>query len=108
MVALIAIFAAIAADTDGLQRAELRGILLPGGILFAILLAGAEWVSRGAEAKLRRRAETALRALQVSEERLASILEIAPEAIVAADRGQPHRALQTAAPSMYSAIPPPK
>ncbi len=86
MVALIAIFAAIAADTDGLQLAELRGILLPGGILFAILLAAAEWVSRGAEAKLRRRAETALRALQVSEERLASILEIAPEAIVAADR----------------------
>jgi PAS domain S-box-containing protein len=86
MVALIAIFAAVAADTDGLQLAELRGILLPGGILFAILLAAAEWVSRGAEAKLRRRAETALRALQVSEERLASILEIAPEAIVAADR----------------------
>ncbi|MDQ7249188.1 ATP-binding protein [Dongia sedimenti] len=86
MVALIAIFAAIATDSDGLQLAEVRGILLPGGILFAILLAGAEWVSRGAEAKLRRRAETALRALQVSEERLASILEIAPEAIVAADR----------------------
>jgi PAS domain S-box-containing protein len=86
MVALIAIFAAIASDKDGLQIGELRGILLPGGMLFAILLAGAEWVSRGAEAKLRRRAETALRALQVSEERLASILEIAPEAIVAADR----------------------
>jgi PAS domain S-box-containing protein len=86
MVALIAIFAAIALDTDGLQPAEIRGILLPGGALFAILLACAEWVSRGAEAKLRRRAETALRALQVSEERLASILEIAPEAIVAADR----------------------
>jgi PAS domain S-box-containing protein len=86
MVALIAIFGAVAADRDGLQIEELRGILLPGGILFAILLAGAEWVSRGAEAKLRRRAETALRALQVSEERLASILEIAPEAIVAADR----------------------
>jgi PAS domain S-box-containing protein len=86
MVALIAIFAAIASDSDGLQLGELRGILLPGGILFAILLAAAEWVSRGAEAKLRRRAETALRALQVSEERLASILEIAPEAIVAADR----------------------
>ena len=86
MVALIAIFAAIAADGDGIQINELHGILLPGGILFAILLAGAEWVSRGAEAKLRRRAETALRALQVSEERLASILEIAPEAIVAADR----------------------
>jgi PAS domain S-box-containing protein len=86
MVALIAIFAAIAADTDGLQAGEVRGILLPGGILFAILLAAAEWVSRGAEARLRRRAETALRALQVSEERLASILEIAPEAIVAADR----------------------
>jgi PAS domain S-box-containing protein len=86
MVALIAIFAAIASDTDGLQKAEVDGILLPGGILFAILLAGAEWVSRGAEARLRRRAETALRALQVSEERLASILEIAPEAIVAADR----------------------
>jgi PAS domain S-box-containing protein len=86
MVALIAIFAAIASDTDGLQLGEVRDILLPGGILFAILLAAAEWVSRGAEAKLRRRAETALRALQVSEERLASILEIAPEAIVAADR----------------------
>jgi PAS domain S-box-containing protein len=86
MVALIAIFAAIALDTDGLQVNEVRGILLPGGISFAILLATAEWVSRGAEAKLRRRAETALRALQVSEERLASILEIAPEAIVAADR----------------------
>jgi PAS domain S-box-containing protein len=86
MVALIAIFAAVAVDGDGLQLAELRGILLPGGVLFAILLAGAVWVSRGAEAKLRRRAETALRALQVSEERLASILEIAPEAIVAADR----------------------
>jgi PAS domain S-box-containing protein len=86
MVALIAIFAAVASDGDGLQATEVRYILLPGGILFAILLAGAEWVSRGAEAKLRRRAETALRALQVSEERLASILEIAPEAIVAADR----------------------
>jgi PAS domain S-box-containing protein len=86
MVALIAIFAAIASDSDGLQLGEVRGILLPGGVLFAILLAAAEWVSRGAEAKLRRRAETALRALQVSEERLASILEIAPEAIVAADR----------------------
>jgi PAS domain S-box-containing protein len=86
MVALIAIFAAIASDTDGLQLGEVRFILLPGGVLFAILLAAAEWVSRGAEARLRRRAETALRALQVSEERLASILEIAPEAIVAADR----------------------
>jgi len=86
MVALIAIFAAIASDSDGLQAAEVHGILLPGGILFAILLAGAEWVSRAAEARLRRRAETALRALQVSEDRLASILEIAPEAIVAADR----------------------
>ena len=86
MVALIAIFAAVASDTDGLQRGEIQGILLPGGMLFAILLATAEWVSRGAEARLRRRAETALRALQVSEERLASILEIAPEAIVAADR----------------------
>lgn len=86
MVALIAMFAAIANDADGLQSGEVQGILLPGGVLFAILLAGAEWVSRGAEAKLRRRAETALRALQVSEERLASILEIAPEAIVAADR----------------------
>jgi PAS domain S-box-containing protein len=86
MVALIAVFGAIACDSDGLQLPEIRGILLPGGILFAILLAGAEWVSRGAEARLRRRAEIALRALQVSEERLASILEIAPEAIVAADR----------------------
>ncbi len=86
MVALIAIFTAIASDQDGLQLGEVRYILLPGGILFAFLLAAAEWVSRGAEAKLRRRAETALRALQVSEERLASILEIAPEAIVAADR----------------------
>jgi PAS domain S-box-containing protein len=86
MVALIAIFAAIAIDTDGLQVNEVHFILLPGGFLFALLLAAAEWVSRGAEAKLRRRAETALRALQVSEERLASILEIAPEAIVAADR----------------------
>jgi PAS domain S-box-containing protein len=86
MVALIAIFTAIASDGDGLQPGEVQGILLPGGILFAVLLAAADWVSRGAEAKLRRRAETALRALQVSEERLASILEIAPEAIVAADR----------------------
>jgi len=86
MLALFAIFVAVAVDADGLPVSEVRSILLPGGVLFAALLAGAEWVSRGAEARLRRRAETALRALQVSEERLASILEIAPEAIVAADR----------------------
>jgi PAS domain S-box-containing protein len=86
MLSLFAIFAAVALDTDGLSRAEVLRILVPGGLLFASLLAGAEWVNRTAEVKLRRRAETALRALQVSEERLASILEIAPEAIVAADR----------------------
>ncbi|HVZ02867.1 MAG TPA: ATP-binding protein [Dongiaceae bacterium] len=86
MLSLFAIFAAVAFDTDGLSRDEVMHILVPGGLLFAALLAGAEWVNRTAEVKLRRRAETALRALQVSEERLASILEIAPEAIVAADR----------------------
>jgi len=86
MVSLFAMFAAVGFDRDGLQRGEILHILVPGGLLFAALLAGAEWVNRTAEVKLRRRAETALRALQVSEERLASILEIAPEAIVAADR----------------------
>jgi PAS domain S-box-containing protein len=86
MLSLFAMFASVAFDSDGLPRSEVLHILLPGGLLFAALLAGAEWVSRSAEVKLRRRAETALRALQVSEERLASILEIAPEAIVAADR----------------------
>jgi PAS domain S-box-containing protein len=86
MLSLFAIFAAVALDPNGLSRAEVLRILVPGGLLFASLLAGAEWVNRTAEVKLRRRAETALRALQVSEERLASILEIAPEAIVAADR----------------------
>jgi PAS domain S-box-containing protein len=85
MLALVAIFVAIATDGDGLQIAEIRGVLLPGGLVFAVLLAAAEWASRSAEAKLRRRAESALRALQVSEEKLASILEIAPEAIIAAD-----------------------
>jgi len=86
MLGLIAIFAAVAVDADGLPVSEIQEILVPGGVVFALLLAGGEWVSRMAEARLRRRAETALRALQVSEERLTSILEIAPEAIVAADR----------------------
>jgi PAS domain S-box-containing protein len=86
MLSLFAIFAALAFDHGGLSRTEVLRILLPGGLLFAALLAVAEWVNRTSEVKLRRRAETALRALQVSEERLASILEIAPEAIVAADR----------------------
>jgi PAS domain S-box-containing protein len=86
MLALIAIFAAMATDFDGLSITEIRRVLLPAGMVFAVLLAAAEWISRSAEAKLRLRAEAALRALQLSEERLASILEIAPEAIVAADR----------------------
>jgi PAS domain S-box-containing protein len=86
MLALFTMFAAIAFDRDGLERGEVVMVLLPGGLLFAALLAVAEWINHSAEAKLRRRAETALKALQVSEERLASILEIAPEAIVAADR----------------------
>jgi PAS domain S-box-containing protein len=86
MFGLLSVLAVISGDRDGLQPEEFQYVLLPGGILFATLLALGEWVSRADEAKLRRRAETALKALQVSEERLASILEIAPEAIVAADR----------------------
>ena len=36
-----------------LQRSEVLHILVPGGLLFAALLAGAEWVNRTAEVKLR-------------------------------------------------------
>lgn len=84
-VTLIAILAAFAFSGDDLRSDEISYAVLPGGLLFAVFLALSEWSSRAAEAELRFRANSALRGLQLSENRLASILEIAPEAIVASD-----------------------
>ena len=84
--ALAAVMIAMLFDKDGLQPGEIGFALLPGGLAFAAFLALSEWSSRTAEAELRTRADSALHALRLSEKRLASILEIAPEAIVASDQ----------------------
>ncbi len=82
---ILLIAAVMAMSENGISRPETIFILLPAGIAITLSLGINEWRDRTAEAELRYRADSALRALQLSERRLASILEIAPEAIVASD-----------------------
>lgn len=83
---ILLIATVMAMSENGISRPETIFILFPAGIAITLALGINEWRDRSAEADLRYRADSALHALRLSEKRLASILEIAPEAIVASDQ----------------------
>jgi len=98
---IVVISLTLALDGDGLTRAEALTILTPACFVFAGAVAVAEGWSWRIEDGLRRAAADAALKAQRSESRLATMLEIAPTAIIAVDHNHAIRLCSKGAAKLF-------
>ena len=98
---IVVISLTLASDADGFTRTEALAILTPACFVFAIAVAIAEGWSWRIEDGLRRAAADAALKAQRSESRLATMLEIAPTAIVAIDQNHAIRLCSKGAAKLF-------
>ncbi|HEY3147157.1 MAG TPA: ATP-binding protein [Dongiaceae bacterium] len=98
---IVVISLTLALDADGVSRIEALVILTPACLVFAAAVAVAEGWSWRVEDGLRRAAADAALKAQRSESRLATMLEIAPTAIIAVDRNHAVRLCSKGAAKLF-------
>ncbi|HEY1383936.1 MAG TPA: ATP-binding protein [Dongiaceae bacterium] len=98
---IVAVSLTLAFDADGISRGEALFILTPACFVFAAAVAVAEGWSWRIEDGLRRAAADAVLKAQRSESRLATMLEIAPTAIIAVDQNHAIRLCSKGAARLF-------
>jgi PAS domain S-box-containing protein len=98
---IVAVSLTLALDADGISRREALFILTPACFVFAAAVALAEGWSWRVEDGLRRAAADAALKAQRSESRLATMLEIAPTAIIAIDQNHAIRLCSKGAAKLF-------